>query len=167
MFSHSRMRLQPVGKLPTKVNPDFTNSTYTSGKFKISGTKTNMIPSSTNQTDLKQKDQHWPSLWQWTWCNLCLSHLPRQRLDSGRLSLLQLCQLLLQQVSFLPQAGRVLHLSVQQAAKRPVQKSATVSETLFKEAHGLSVYAVSINVLFGSFWCCWHLWFFTEWVQDE
>lgn len=65
----------------------------------------------------------------WGWGS-CLGFSPRQRLDSGRLPLLQLRQLLIQQVSFLPQACRVLHLSIQQAAKRPVQESGTMSTLL-------------------------------------
>lgn len=78
----------------------------------------------TNEMDLKLKDQPRSTVWR------LVGFSPRQRLDSGRLPLLQLRQLLLQQVSFLPQARRVLHLSVQQAAKRPVQGRGPVSNRL-------------------------------------
>lgn len=44
---------------------------------------------------------------------------PGQRFDPGSVSLFQLCQFLLQHVGFLPQARWVLHLSIQQTAKRP------------------------------------------------
>lgn len=46
---------------------------------------------------------------------------PGQGLDPGSVSLFQLCQFLLQQVSLLPQAGWVFHLSIQQIAQGPVE----------------------------------------------